>query len=78
MYFAKDRRKSISRKISKNVSEIYRKKLHDQSKHSATDAIKITLKEAIQQQTETNGDLIGNENADKSLGKDRKLLMIWN
>ena len=56
---------SFAKNIGKNISNKYNKKLVDNAKKSATDAIKTTSKRAIQKTAETTGDLIGNQIADK-------------
>ena len=57
-------RKSIGNNISKNLSSTYNLKILDRAKQSATDALKIASKRAIQKTAET-GDSIGNNIADK-------------
>ena len=52
-------------KVAKNMSNKYSQKLVDTAKKSATDAIKIASKRAIQKTAEATGDLIGNKIADK-------------
>ena len=60
-------RKSIGKKlsISKNLSSKYNLKILDRAKQSATDALTIASKRAIQKTAETTGDSIGNNIADK-------------
>ena len=52
-------------KVAKNMSNKYSQKLVDTAKKSATDAIKIASKRAIQKTAEATGDLVGNKIADK-------------
>ena len=67
MYFARN----ISINISENLISKYSHKLHDHAKQSATDALKMLQKRAIQKKKErkrkkvATGDLIGNKIADK-------------
>ena len=51
--------------MGKNLSNKYGQKIFDSAKKSATDAIKIASKRAIQKTVEGTGDLIGNKTADK-------------
>ena len=48
-----------------NLNNKYSQKLADSSKKSATDALKIAGKTAIQKTAEASGDLVGNFIADK-------------
>ena len=64
LFFAKNTGKSLSNK--------YGQKLFDSSKKSATDAIKIASKRAIQKTAEATGDLIGNKVADKITSVSKK------
>ena len=57
--------------FAKNMSNKYRKKLVDTAKKSATDAIKIASKRAIQKTAEATGDLVGNK-ADKITSVSKK------
>ena len=61
--------KNISNNIGKNISKIlsgkYSQNLLHHTRQSATDVFKTASKRAIQKSAETNGDLIGNEIADK-------------
>ena len=47
-------------KIAKNLNSKYSQKLADSAKKSATDALKIAGKRAIQKAAEASGDLVGN------------------
>ena len=58
-------RKSIGKNTSRNLSSKYNLKILDRTKQSATDALKIASKRAIQKTAETTGDSIGNNIADK-------------
>ena len=62
-------------KVAKNLSNKYRQKLVDSAKKSATDALKIAGKKAIQKTAEASGDVVGNFIADKitSISKKKKL-----
>ena len=55
MSFAKNMGKNMGKNISKNLTNKYNQILRDNSKHSATDALKTA---------ESTGDLIGNKIAD--------------
>ena len=57
--------KNIGKNISKNLSGKYRQKLIDQTKQSATDALKTISKRVIQK-TEEATDLTGNKIAEKN------------
>ena len=46
--------------FAKNISNRYGQKLFDTAKRSATDALKIASKRAIQKTAEASGDLVGN------------------
>ena len=52
-------------KVAKNLNNKYGQKLADSAKKSATDALKIVGKRAIQKTAEARGDLVGNFIADK-------------
>ena len=52
-------------KVAKNLNNKYGQKLADSAKKSATDALKIAGKIAIQKIVEASGDLVGNFIADK-------------
>ena len=53
-------------KVAKNLNNKYDgQKLPDSAKKSATDALKIVDKRAIQKIAEASGDLVGNFTADK-------------
>ena len=54
-----------ARKVAKHLNNKYRQKLADSAKKSATDALKIAGKRAIQKTAEASGDLVGNFIADK-------------
>ena len=56
---------SFSKNIGRNLSNKYGQKLVDTAKKSATDALKIASKLAIQKTAEATGDLVGNKIADK-------------
>ena len=56
---------SFAKNIGKNLSNKYGQKLVDSDKKSATDALKIASKRAIQRTAEATGDLVGNNIADK-------------
>ena len=56
--------RDIGKNISKNLSSKYNQKLLDNSKLSATDALKTTWKRVIQKTAEATGDLIGNKIAE--------------
>ena len=58
--------------LGKNLSNEYGQKLIDSAKKSATDALKTTIKRAIQKPAEATGDLVGNEVADKITSYFRK------
>ena len=51
--------------FARSMSNKYGQKLVDTAKKSATDAIKIASKIAIQKTAEATGDLVGNKIADK-------------
>ena len=59
-------------KTAKNMSNKYIQKLVDTAKKSATDAIKIASKRAIQNTAEATGDLVGNKIADKVTSASKK------
>ena len=52
-------------KVAKNFNNKYGQKLADSTKKSATDALKIAGKRAIQKTAEASGDLVDNFIADK-------------
>ena len=52
-------------KVAKNLNNKYGQKLADSAKKSATDALKIAGKRAIQKKAEATGDLVGNTIANK-------------
>ena len=52
-------------KVAKNLNNKYGQKLADSAKKSATDALKVSGKRAIQKTAEASGDLVGNLIADK-------------
>ena len=64
LYFAKN--------IGRNIGSNYIQKLVDSAKKSATDAIKIISKKAIQKPTETTGYLIDKEISDKITSTSKK------
>ena len=61
-------------KVAKNLNNKYGQKLADSSKKSATDALKIAGKRAIQKAAEATGDFVGNAIANKitSISKKKK------
>ena len=58
--------------FARSMSNKYEKKLVDTVKKSATDAIKIASKRAIQKTAEATGDLVGNKIADKLISVSKK------
>ena len=52
-------------KVAKNLNNKYGQKLVDTAKKSATDALKIASKRAIQKTAEATGDLVGNTISNK-------------
>ena len=62
----------FAKNMGKNVSNKYCQKLLDSAKKSATDAIKITSKRAMQKPAEATGDLIRNKIADKITSVSKK------
>ena len=64
-YVKKYRFLSFPKNIGKNLSNKSGQKLVDTAKKSATDALKIASKRAIQKRAKATGDLIGNKIADK-------------
>ena len=63
--FAKSTGKSLSGSLSKSTSCKYEQKPLDTTKKSATHALKIASKRAIQKTAEATGDLGGNKTAEK-------------
>ena len=63
--FARNMKKNICKNISKNLRSKYSKKLLHHAKTSATDALKIASKRAIQKTAEATGGLVGKKIADK-------------
>ena len=63
---------SFAKNMCENLSNKYGEKLLDSAKKSTTDAIKTTLKRAIQKRAEATGDLIGNKIADKITNVSKK------
>ena len=59
-------------KVAKNLNNKYGQKLADSGKKSATDALKIAGKRAIQKTAEATGDLVGNKIADKITSYSKK------
>ena len=51
--------------FARNLNNKYGQKLVDFAKKSATDALKIAGKKAVQKTAQATGDLIGNKIADK-------------
>ena len=58
--------------FARSMSNKYEKKLVDTVNKSATDAIKIASKRAIQKTAEATGDLVGNKIADKLTSVSKK------
>ena len=58
--------------FARGMSNKYGQKLVDTAKKSATDAIKIVSKRAIQKTAEATGDLVGNKIADKITSVSKK------
>ena len=56
---------SFAKNIGRNLSNKYGQKLVDTPKKSATDALKIASKRAVQKTAEATGDLVGNKIEDK-------------
>ena len=63
--FAKNMGKNIGKNISKNLSDKYSQKIIDHAKISATNALKTSSKRFIQKITETTGDFVGNQMANR-------------
>ena len=63
---------SFDKNMGKSLSNKYGQRLIDSAKKSATDAIKIASKRAIQKPAETTGDLIGNKIANKITSVSKK------
>ena len=63
---------SFDKNMGKSLSNKYGQRLIDSAKKSATDAIKIASKRAIQNPAETTGDLIGNKIANKITSVSKK------
>ena len=61
--------------FARNLNNKYGQKLADSAKKSATDALKIAGKRAIQKTVEATGDLIGNKIADKITSYSKKQKM---
>ena len=59
-------------KVAKNLNKKYGQEPVDTAKKSATDALKIPGKRAIQKPAEANGDLVGNFIADKIISISEK------
>ena len=59
-------------KVAKNLNNKYGQKLADSAKKSATDALKIASKRAIQETAEATGDLVGNTIANKVISFSKK------
>ena len=58
--------------FARSMSNKYGKKLVDTAKKSATDAMKIASKIAIQKTAEPTGDLVGNKIADETTSVSKK------
>ena len=56
---------SFAKNIGRNLSNKYGQKLVDTAKKSATDALKIAGKRAVEKTAESSGDLVGNFIANK-------------
>ena len=65
LFFAKNMGKNIGKNISKNFSGKYNQNFLDHIRQSATHALEIVSKRAIQKTAEATGDLISNKIADK-------------
>ena len=63
---------SFANNIGRILSNKYGQKLVDTAKKSATDALKIAGKRAIQKTSESTGDLVGNTIANKITSVSRK------
>ena len=59
-------------KVAKNLNNKYGQKLVDTAKKSATNALKIAGKRAIQKTAEASGDLVGNFIADMFISISKK------
>ena len=59
-------------KVAKNLNNKYCQKLVNTAKKSATDALQIAGKRAIQKTAETSGNLVGNFIADKTTSSSKK------
>ena len=59
-------------KVAKNLNNKYGQKLADSAKKSATDALKIAGKGAIEKTAGATGDLVGNKIADKITSYSKK------
>ena len=64
---------SFAKNMGKSLSYKYGQKLLDSARKSTIDAIKTTLKRAIQKAAEATGDLISNKIADKITGVSMEL-----
>ena len=64
---------SFAKHMGKSLSYKYGQKLLDSARKSTIDAIKTTLKRAIQKAAEATGDLISNKIADKITGVSMEL-----
>ena len=63
---------SFAKNIGRNLSNKYGQKLVDTVKKSATDAVKIASKKAIQETAEATGDLVSNKIAYKITSYSKK------
>ena len=63
---------TYSIKVAKNLNNKYSQKIADSAKKSATDALKIDGKRAIQKTAEATGDLVSNTIANKITGISKK------
>ena len=59
-------------RVAKNLNNKYSQKLADTAKKSATDALKIAGKRAIQKTAEASGDLVGSFIADQIISISKK------
>ena len=65
-------------KVAKNLYNKYGQKLVDTAKKSATDALKIASKRAIQETADATVDLVGNKIADKITSYSKKISRLLN
>ena len=67
---------SFAKNMGKSLSNKYGHKLLDSAKKSATDAMKVASKRAVQKAAEATGDLIGNKIADIQVFQKNLLIII--